>query len=217
MSENQHAYATQKAEQDQRQQHLTFHLCDYRHQRGSFDRIVSAGMLEHVGIRHFDSYFASIARLLAPNGVALIHSIGVHHNAQRCNRWLNKYIFPGGYLPSLEQMTGAAGRQGLKILDMEIMRGHYAETLKQWRQAFRQNIAKVRQDYDERFIRMWEFYLIGCEYFFRYQDGMVFQMQLAHDHNAAPLTRRYISQTEDQYRKKLCPKINSGKQSRLIS
>jgi len=217
LSENQHVYATQKAKQDNRQQHLAFHLCDYRHQRGSFDRIVSVGMLEHVGMRHFDSYFASIARLLAPNGVALIHSIGVHHNTKRCNRWLNKYIFPGGYIPSLEQMTRAAGRQGLKILDMEIMRGHYAETLKQWRQAFRQNIATVRQDYDERFIRMWEFYLIGCEYFFRCQDGMVFQLQLAHDHNAAPLTRRYISQTEDQYRKKLCPKINSGKPSRLIS
>jgi cyclopropane-fatty-acyl-phospholipid synthase len=114
-------------------------------------------------------------------------------------------------------MTRAAGRQGLKILDMEIMRGHYAETLKQWRQAFRQNIATVRQDYDERFIRMWEFYLIGCEYFFRCQDGMAFQLQLAHDHNAAPLTRRYISKTEDQYRKILCPKINSGKPSRLIS
>jgi cyclopropane-fatty-acyl-phospholipid synthase len=96
LSENQHAYATQKAKQGQRQQHLAFHICDYRHQRGSFDRIVSVGMLEHVGMRHFDSYFASIARLLAPNGVALVHSIGVHHNAKRCNRWLNKYIFPGG-------------------------------------------------------------------------------------------------------------------------
>ena len=114
-------------------------------------------------------------------------------------------------------MTRAAGREGLKILDIEIMRGHSTETLKQWRQASRQNIATVRQDYDERFIRMWEFYLIGCEYFFRCQDGMVFQMQLAHDHNAAPLTRRYISQTEDEYRKKLCPKISFGKPSRLIS
>jgi cyclopropane-fatty-acyl-phospholipid synthase len=92
------------------------------------------GMLEHLGMRHFDSYFASIARLLAPNGVALVE---LHHNAKRCNRWLNRYIFPEGYIPSLEQMTRAAGRQGLKILVMEIMRGHYAETLKQWRQAFR--------------------------------------------------------------------------------
>ena len=103
LSQNQHAYATQKAKQDQRQQHLTSHLCDYRHQRGSFDRIVSIGMLEHVGMRHFDSYFASIARLLAPNGVALIHSIGVHHNAKSCNRWLNKYIFPGAISPRLNR------------------------------------------------------------------------------------------------------------------
>jgi cyclopropane-fatty-acyl-phospholipid synthase len=114
-------------------------------------------------------------------------------------------------------MTRRAGRQGLKIFDMEIMRGDYAETLEQWQQAFRQNIATVRQDCNERFIRMWGFYLIGCEYFFHRQDGMVFQLQLAHDHNAATPTRRYISQTEDQYRGKLCPKINSGKPSRLIS
>ena len=86
-------------------------------------------MLEHAGMRHFDSYFASDARLLAPNGVALVHSIEVHHNSKKCKRWLNKYIFPGGYILSLKQMTRVAGRQGLKILDMEIMRGHYAETL----------------------------------------------------------------------------------------
>ena len=139
------------------------------------------------------------------------------NNGHWQKHWLNKYNFPGGYIPSLEQMTRAAGRQELKVFDMEIMRGHYAETLKQWRYASRQNIATVRQDYNERFIRMREFYLIGYEYFFRCQDGMVFQLQLAHDHNAAPLTRCYISQTENQYRKKLCPKINSGKPSRLIS
>ena len=129
MSENQHVYATQKAKQDNRQQHLAFHLCDYRHQRGSFDRIVLVGMLEHVGMRHFDSYFASIARLLALNGVTPVYSIGDLHNTIRCNRWLNKYIFPGGYTPSLEQMTRATVRQGLKILDMEIMRGQHAYTL----------------------------------------------------------------------------------------
>ena len=111
-------------------------------------------------------------------------------------------------------MARAAGREGLKILDMEIMCGHSTETLKRWRQAFRQNIATVRQDYDKRFIHMWEFYLISCEYFFRCHDGMVFQLQLVHDRDEAPLTRRYISQTEDQYRKKFCPKINSGKPSR---
>ena len=125
-----------------------------RHQRRSFDQIVPIGMHKHVGMRHFDSYFALIEWLLAPNGVALVHSMGIHHNSKRCNRWLNKYIFHGGYIPSFEQMTSTGGRQGLKILDMEIMRGHYAETLKRWRQAFCQNIATVRQDYDERFIHI---------------------------------------------------------------
>ena len=155
LSENQHTYATQKAKQDQRQQHLASHLCNYRHQRSSFDRIIPIGMLEHVGMRHFNSYFASIAWLLAPNVVALVHSIGAHYNTNRSNRYLHKYISPGGYKPSLEQITHAAGRQGLKILDMEIMRDHYAKTLKQWRQAFRQNIATVRQDYNYQCIRMW--------------------------------------------------------------
>ena len=107
-------------------------------------------------------------------------------------------------------MTQAAGRQGLKIFDMEIMRGHYAETLKQWRQAFRQDGATVRQDYDERFIRMWEFYLAGCEYFFRSQAGMVFQLQLGHNYKVKPLGRRYIAQKEDSYRDILCKTIFFG-------
>jgi cyclopropane-fatty-acyl-phospholipid synthase len=111
-------------------------------------------------------------------------------------------------------MTRAAGQKGLKILDIEIMRGHYAETLQHWHRSFRENIAAVREEYDERFIRMWEFYLAGCEYFFRCQDGMVFQIQLAHDQNAAPLTRRHISQDENQYRIRLCQKTRSGKPSR---
>jgi cyclopropane-fatty-acyl-phospholipid synthase len=114
-------------------------------------------------------------------------------------------------------MTRAAGRQGLKFRDMEITRRHYTKTRKKWRQASCQNSATVLQDYAKRLSRMWEFYLIGCEYLFHCQDGMVFQLQLDHDHNATPLTRRYTSQIEDQYRKKLCPKINSGKSSRLTS
>ncbi|MBL6596584.1 MAG: class I SAM-dependent methyltransferase [Candidatus Puniceispirillum sp.] len=108
-------------------------------------------------------------------------------------------------------MTRAAGPQGLKILDIEIMVGHCTETWRHWRWGFRANIAKVSEEYDNRFIRMWEFCLASCEYFFRRQDGMVFQIQLAHDHNAAPLTRRYISQDEDRYRIRLCQKTSSGK------
>ena len=111
-------------------------------------------MLEHVVAAHLPSYFASLARLLSPDGLALVHSIGVSGTPRRCNRWINKYIFPGEYLPVLEQVTAAASQQGLKILDIEIMSGHYEETLKHWRRAFFANIAMVRRHYDECFIRM---------------------------------------------------------------
>ena len=133
----------------------------------------------------------------------------------RSNRWLNKYIFPGGYLPSLEQIVACCSRHGLKIIDLEILRGHYAETLRQWRIAFDANIDLIKQDYEDRFVRMWRFYLAGCEYFFRHQDGMVFQMQVAHDYNTAPATRRYIAEQEDSYRTILCSDKVFG-QTRLL-
>ena len=129
-------------------------LRDYRHQTGQFDKIVSVGMLEHVGAAHLPSYFASIARLLSPDGLARVHSIGVSGISRHCNRWNNKFIFPGGYLPALEQVTAAASQQGLKILDIEITSGHYEKRLKHWRRAFFANIAMVRRHYDECFIRM---------------------------------------------------------------
>jgi len=209
LSENQHGFACSGIKQAGMAAasvatRVSYELRDYRHQTGQFDKIVSVGMLEHVGAQHFQSYFATIARLLAPDGLALIHSIGVSRAPHRCNRWINKYIFPGGYLPSLEQMTAAASKQGLKIIDIEVMTGHYEKTLQKWRHAFFKNISNVQNHYDEKFIRMWEFYLVGCEYFFRSQAGMVFQIQLGHDYNAAPLTRRYISQQEDHYRDLLC-------------
>jgi len=204
LSQNQHDFACRHIQETPLSHHVRYELRDYRQQTGRFDKIVSVGMLEHVGARYFASYFASIAKLLAPNGLALVHSIGVTRTTHRCNRWINKYIFPGGYLPSLEQITATASQQGLKIMDIEVMSGHYEETLKQWRAAFFDNIALIRHHYDDRFIRMWEFYLAGCEYFFRSQAGMVFQIQLAHDYNAAPLGRRYIAQQEDRYRDILC-------------
>ena len=173
LSENQLAFASDAVHTTPKANRISFALRDYRQQTGRFDKIVSVGMLEHVGAKHYDGYFASIARLLAADGLALVHSIAVSQRPRRCNRWINKYIFPGGYLPSLEQVSAAATRQGLKITDVEIMSGHYEETLKQWRQAFFKNCASVRQHYDDRFIRMWEFYLAGCEYFFRSQAGMV--------------------------------------------
>ena len=204
LSENQLTYAQQHAAEQGRGDQIDFHLRDYRHQTGRFERIVSVGMLEHVGAAHFNSYFATIARLLTADGLAVVHAIGVNATMRRCNRWLNKYIFPGGYLPSLEQIVACCSRHGLKIIYLEILRGHYAETLRQWRIAFEANIDLIKQDYDDRFVRMWRFYLAGCEYFFRHQDGMVFQMQLAHDYNSVPATRRYIAELEDSYRTILC-------------
>ena len=186
-------------------------LRDYRRQTGHFDKIVSVGMLEHVGPGNFGTYFRKVRELL--NGVAVIHSIGVHGRARPVNRWLQKYIFPGGFLPSLDQMVAATEMQGLKILDLEIMRGHYAETLKHWRMNFHANIEDVRNHYDDTFIRMWNFYLLGCEYFFRLQHGMVLQLQLAHNQMAAPANRRYIGDLQDKFRDILCKDSPSGKQS----
>ena len=211
LSENQLAFASDAVRTTPQANRISFALRDYRQQTGRFDKIVSVGMLEHVGAKHYDSYFASIARLLAADVLALFHSIAVSQRPRRCNQWINKYIFPGGYLPSLEQVSAAATRQGLKITDVEIMSGHYEETLKQWRQAFFKNCASFRQHYDDRFIRMWEFYLAGCEYFFRSQAGMVCQLQLSHSYHATPLGRRYISQQEDKHRDILCKTNFFGK------
>ena len=204
LSERQFDFASKQRDLSGRENQLDFHLRDYRHQTGSFDRIVSVGMLEHVGPGNYDTYFRTVRGLLKPKGVAVIHSIGVYRRPHPCNRWLAKYIFPGGYLPSLEQMVRSISKQGLKILDVEIMRDHYAETLRQWRLRFRANIDAIRNDYDDQFIRMWEFYLVGCEYFFRVQEGMVFQFQLAHDHTAVPLARNYITKQQEIYRDILC-------------
>jgi cyclopropane-fatty-acyl-phospholipid synthase len=129
-------------------------------------------------------------------------------------RWLTKYIFPGGFLPSLDQMILATEHQGLKIIDLEIMRGHYAETLRHWRTNFHANISEIRKVYDERFVRMWDFYLLGCEYFFRTQQGMVFQLQLAHDQMAVPINRQYMCKLEAEFKEILCRKSPSGKERR---
>ncbi|MGB2463061.1 MAG: class I SAM-dependent methyltransferase [Candidatus Puniceispirillaceae bacterium] len=186
---------------------------DYRRQTGHFDKIVSVGMLEHVGPGNFGTYFRKVRELLNADGIAVIHSIGVHGRARPVNRWLQKYIFPSGFLPSLDQMVAATEMQGLKILDLEIMRGHYAETLKHWRMNFHANIEDVRNHYDDTFIRMWNFYLLGCEYFFRLQHGMVLQLQLAHNQVAAPANRRYVGDLQDKFRDILCKDSPSGKQS----
>ena len=214
LSERQLAHARRAATDAGMSDALDFRLLDYRRQTGRFDRIVSIGMLEHVGPRNYPAYFGRIANLLVPDGVALIHSIAVHRHARPVNRWLTRYIFPGGFLPSIEQLVRAAEAQGMKILDMEVMRGHYADTLKQWRRRFLAGSDRLAACHDRRFVRMWEFYLLGCEYFFRRQRGMVVQLLLAHDHLAVPVSRTYVNDLETEFRAKLCRHDPSGKTSR---
>lgn len=160
------------------------------------------------------TYFDRVADLLAPGGVALIHSIAVHRRAAPVNRWMTRYIFPGGYLPSIEQLVRASSGRGWKLLDLEVMRGHYADTLRHWRHRFLANRDRIQELYDARFVRMWEFYLLGCEYFFRSQRGMVVQLLLSDDHLAVPGSRAYLHDLETEFRAILCRNSLSGNAKR---
>jgi cyclopropane-fatty-acyl-phospholipid synthase len=172
---------------------VDFKLMDYREEAAAgFDRIVSVGMFEHVGVKHYPEFFTKVEELLKPDGVALLHAIGRRDGPGFTNPWLRKYIFPGGYSPALSEVLPVVERTGLWVTDIEILRLHYAETLKAWRENFEAHRDQVRKLYDERFCRMWEFYLIGAELSFRYDYNMVFQMQMARDINAVPLTRDYM-------------------------
>ncbi|MBM3561022.1 MAG: class I SAM-dependent methyltransferase [Alphaproteobacteria bacterium] len=175
---------------------VRFALRDYREETGRYDRIVSVGMFEHVGAGHYDEYFARLRDLLADDGVCLLHSIGRMEPPGTTNAWLRKYIFPGGYTPALSEVLAAVERQGLYVTDIEILRLHYAETLRVWRERFMAARDRAAALYDERFCRMWEFYLAGCEVAFRHMGQMVFQMQLALRQDAVPLTRDYITDWE---------------------
>jgi cyclopropane-fatty-acyl-phospholipid synthase len=177
---------------------VRFHLRDYREEPGRYDRIVSVGMFEHVGVKHFDEFFAKVREHLTDDGVMLLHAIGRFDGPGATNAWLRKYIFPGGYAPALSEVTAAIERSGLYATDIEILRLHYAETLKHWSRRFAQNRERAKVMYDERFCRMWEFYLAGCEMSFRHGDQMVFQIQLARRLDAVPLTRDYMMDTEQK-------------------
>jgi cyclopropane-fatty-acyl-phospholipid synthase len=163
-----------------------------------FDRIVSVGMFEHVGIGHFGAFFDAVRRALAPDGVALLHAIGRTDGPGRTNPWLDKYIFPGAYCPALSETLAAIERARLFATDIEILRLHYAETLRHWRRRFAANRDAIAGIYDERFCRMFEFYLAGAELTFRREGQMVFQIQLVRDQQAAPLTRDYMFEAERQ-------------------
>jgi len=193
LSEEQFAEARHRAALRGLRREASFHLRDYRDVHGVFDRIVSVGMLEHVGVRDFGAYFGAIARLLTEDGVALVHTIGKSDGAGPNNPWIEKYIFPGGQIPALSEVAPAIERAGLVLTDLEVLRLHYAETLRAWRERFEAHREEVAELYDERFCRMWEFYLCGSEAGFRVGDLVVFQLQLAKRAAAVPLTRDYIT------------------------
>jgi cyclopropane-fatty-acyl-phospholipid synthase len=174
---------------------VQFHLRDYREETGRFDRIVSVGMFEHVGIAHYRRYFSQVRDLLTPDGVALIHTIGRADGPGFTDPWINKYIFPGGYIPALSEIAPAIEKAGLWTTDLEVLRLHYAETIRHWRRRFARNRDNVRALYDERFCRMWEYYLAVSEVAFRYLATTVFQIQLARRQDAVPLTRGYLAET----------------------
>jgi cyclopropane-fatty-acyl-phospholipid synthase len=199
LSVEQHKVATRRAAAAGLADRVRFYLRDYREERGQYDRIVSVGMFEHVGVNHYGAFFAKLESLLKPDGLALLHSIGRKDGPGSTSPWIRKYIFPGGYIPALSEVVPVAERRNLWITDIEILRLHYAETLRAWRSRFERNRDRVREIYDERFCRMWEMYLTGSEIAFRRQDLMVFQMQLAKAVDAVPLTRGYILDWEREH------------------
>lgn len=204
LSEEQHKLATERAAQLGLSDRVKFHLRDYRHVEDKFDRIVSIGMFEHVGTGYYQTYFDKVYDLLTDDGVALIHSIGRRSPPGYTPQFLRKYIFPGGYVPSLSEVFPATERAGLWVTDVEVLRIHYAETLRHWAERFEAKWDEAAALYDETFCRMWEFYLRSCEAEFRFGNIMVFQMQLTKSINALPVTRDYISERE-----RLLPKTNA--------
>jgi cyclopropane-fatty-acyl-phospholipid synthase len=196
LSTEQLAVARERAAAKGLEKRVKFELIDYRALNGSFDRIVSVGMFEHVGLNHYPAFFQKVEQLLDPQGVALLHSIARADGPGYTNPWIRKYIFPGGYSPAVSEVVPVIEKTNLWITDIEILRGHYAETLKAWRQNFNNNRAEIEALTDARFCRMWEFYLVGSEISFRHRINVNFQIQMALDTGAVPATRDYITAYE---------------------
>jgi len=192
LSEEQLAVARRRAAALGLEQLVEFRLQDYREHQGRYDRIVSIGMFEHVGLPHFRTYFRQIRELLTDDGVALLHTIGSFIPSQGTNPWIRRYIFPGGYIPPLSEICGPVEECGLLTADVEVLRLHYAVTLGHWRSRFLRNRAVIAQHLDEHFCRMWEFYLAVCEAAFRWRNLAVFQLQLCKAVDTLPLTRDYM-------------------------
>jgi cyclopropane-fatty-acyl-phospholipid synthase len=199
LSREQHRVSNDRASALGLRNRARFELQDYRALDRKFDRIVSVGMFEHVGAARYREFFEKAAALLKPDGVMLLHSIGRSGPPGTTNPWIAKYIFPGGYIPALSEVLPAVENAGLIVTDIEILRLHYAETLKAWRARFRARWQEAARIYDERFCRMWDFYLAGSEAAFR-AGGMVnFQMQIVRDQHALPVTRNYMAAAEARF------------------
>ncbi len=192
LSENQLEYSRNKAKELNLENQVRFELVDYRKLNEKFDRVVSVGMLEHVGKKFYNKYFNSVSKFLNEDGVALIHTIGSVMTPRDPHPWISKYIFPGGYTPSLSELAKPIEKSNLIIADMEVLRMHYAHTLRNWKNRFLGKKEEVLKMFDERFFRMWEFYLAGCEMAFKWGDQVVFQFQLSKKLLSTPNTRDYI-------------------------
>jgi cyclopropane-fatty-acyl-phospholipid synthase len=196
LSKEQIEVSSRRAQAANLAERCRFEMVDYRALSGTFDRIVSVGMFEHVGVPYYPAFFAKMGALLKDDGVALLHTIGRSDGPGVTNAWTAKYIFPGGYTPALSEVIPVVERQGLIVTDVEVLRLHYAETLKEWRRRFTTQWDTVAELYDERFCRMWEFYLAGAEMAFRRDGLVVFQIQIAKHADALPLTRDYMFEAE---------------------
>jgi cyclopropane-fatty-acyl-phospholipid synthase len=196
LSTEQHAVATERARTEGLDRHVHFEIKDYRNLSERFDRIVSVGMFEHVGVNYYKAFFEKCATLLKPDGVMLLHTIGRSGPPSATNAFIRKYIFPGGYIPAMSEVLPHIERAGLVVTDVEVLRLHYADTLKAWRERFMANRDRAKAIYDERFCRMWEFYLAGSEAAFRWQDMVNFQFQITRKNDVLPMTRDYMGKAE---------------------
>ncbi len=215
LSKEQHALSNEKARGAGLGNRVRFELQDYRNVKGRFDRIVSVGMFEHVGVHHYGEFFAKLNELIDDDGVMLLHSIGHMSPPGTASPWLRKYIFPGAYSPALSEVFTAVEQASLWVTDLELLRLHYAKTLAHWCRRFEANRAKIAAMYDERFCRMWEFYLISAEMMFRTGSQLVFHMQLARKRDAAPIVRDYVTDLQRQYREIEADRLESPAGARL--
>jgi len=192
LSQNQLDYCLKKAKELNLENQVTFKLVDYRELDEKYDRIVCVGMFEHVGRKFYKRFFKQVEKLLSANGISLVHTIGSVNPPRDPHPWVTKYIFPGGYTPSLSEVTTPIEKAGLVVSDIEVLKLHYSYTLGHWKENCIKNKEKIIKMYDERFFRMWEFYLAGCEIAFKWGDQVVYQFQLTKSYTSTPITRDYI-------------------------